>query len=407
VRIGFVGLGAMGLPIARRLAAAGHQLVVFDVESSRLEAAAELGLTAASAGAAAAGVDAIFTVLPADAHVEAVTTEILASGNRPPLYVDLSTIAPETIDAISVRMRRAGIEPVSVSIARGTAAAARGQLALYVGSEQPISPELTAALGAIATDVRFVSGLSAAKAVKLANNMILACLVVAICEGLVLGQRVGRSSAETVLDLAENGCESWALRHHIADNVLKDDLGPEHFSLANMIKDMRLYCDFVGQQRRQANLAHAALASYEGAATLGLGRCYHPIVIRWIEQCAGDQPSIASTEADRGVGSAIGGGVAAVQLLAAIEALSAVQTSGIGIVEAAGHLAAGSAANESLDAAVAHLEEGGDLDGYALPAKLDRALELAAGAGTPALMAAAARQELRSNATTTVQPGLS
>src|SRR4051794_5651389 len=159
-----VGIGAMGLPIARRLAAApGLELSVFDVESARLDALDVPARRATSVADAASDADAVFTVLPADRHVEAVADELAAVANGG-LFVDFSTIGPATIERIAARLADRGMRTISVAVTRGTAAAEVGQLALYVGAEGDVPPELGLAFDAMASEVRTVGGLGAAKA---------------------------------------------------------------------------------------------------------------------------------------------------------------------------------------------------------------------------------------------------
>src|SRR5262245_51985498 len=109
MKIALVGIGAMGRPIARRLAAAdGVELAVFDVESARLDALDAPVRRATSVADAAADADAVFTILPADRHVEAVAGELaeVADGG---LFVDFSTIGPGTIERIAARLATRGI----------------------------------------------------------------------------------------------------------------------------------------------------------------------------------------------------------------------------------------------------------------------------------------------------------
>src|SRR5688572_30596955 len=96
--LALIGLGAMGEPLARRLAdVGGLDLTVFDISPARLAALEGVGRHAASVADAARGADLVFTVLPADPHVEAVTAELSGPG----ILVDLSTIAPRTIEAVA------------------------------------------------------------------------------------------------------------------------------------------------------------------------------------------------------------------------------------------------------------------------------------------------------------------
>ncbi len=379
--LALIGLGAMGEPLARRLAdVGGLDLTVFDASPARLAALEGVGRHADSVADAALGADIVFTVLPADPHVEAVTAELTGPG----ILVDLSTIAPRTIEAVAARLARAGVTTVSVAITRGTAAARRGELALYVGVEGELPAVVRPALDALATELLLVDGLGGAKAAKIANNMLLACLDVAICEALVLGRRLGLRYEEVTSRLLEAGADSWALRNHVIRHVLADDLGPGHFSTVNMAKDVALFLDLAASGGEPAPLAGVAAASYRGVIASGLGEHYHPIVIRWLEQAAGEPRDGA--EPPPGALDAIAAGVVAVQAQASREALAVAGRAGIGAVEAAALLNRGSAANPSLDL----VAQGAGASGEDLVA----ALALAASAAVPAHMLEAARHAL-------------
>ena len=383
--LALIGLGAMGEPLARRLAdVGGLDLTVFDASPERLAALEGVGRHAASVADAARGADMVFTVLPADPHVEAVTAELSGPG----ILVDLSTIAPRTIEAVAARLARAGMTTVSVAITRGTAAARRGELALYVGVDGELPAVVRPALDALASELLLVDGLGGAKAAKIANNMLLACLDIAICEALVLGRRLGLRDEEVTSRLLEAGADSWALRNHVIRHVLADDLGPGHFSTVNMAKDVALFLDLAAGGGEPAPLAGVAAASYRGVIASGLGEHYHPIVIRWLERAAG--PPREGAVPAPGALDAIAAGVVAVQALASREALAVAGRAGIGAAAAAGLLARGSAANPSLER-VAH-----GRDGWAatLGDDLAATLALAASAAVPAHMLEAARHAL-------------
>src|SRR5687767_9020732 len=99
MRIAFIGLGAMGLPIARRLASvADVELILYDLSRDRLDLAQPLGRIARSVAEATAEADAVFSVLPADRHVESVVADIAVAARPGQIYVDFSTIAPATMN---------------------------------------------------------------------------------------------------------------------------------------------------------------------------------------------------------------------------------------------------------------------------------------------------------------------
>ena len=392
MKIAFVGLGAMGLPMARRLHE-DFELALFDLSASRLAEARGLGRHATSVADAARDADAVFTVLPADAHVEAVAGELESVGRAGLAFVDFSTIAPRTIERVAARLGKVGIETVSVAITRGTAAARTGELALFVGGEP--RPGLEPAFRSVATEIRRVGGLGAAKAVKIGNNIVVACIDVAICEVLVLGRKLGLTAEEIVATL-EAESASWALRNHIVKHVLTDDLGPGGFSTTHMAKDVRLFIDLAREHGLSAPLAGIASSSYRGTIAAGFGDDYHPVVIRWLEQGAACG-SETDRDGDRSQLSLLAAAVSAAQLITTRESLTVLRAAGIAPAEAAAHLESGSGENDSLSLVRDQLERGEALPVH-LAAHLAAAIELADVVHVPvALLEAARHAALRPN----------
>jgi 3-hydroxyisobutyrate dehydrogenase-like beta-hydroxyacid dehydrogenase len=384
VRIGLVGLGAMGLPVAERLAHEGHELTLFDLDYGRLAAANGLGRRAGSVADATRGVEAVFTILPADPHVESVTLEIEAAGSPGQVVVDLSTIGAATIERVAGRLGANGLTTVSAAITRGAAAARRGELVLFVGTDGGLPGLIREALGALAAEIHEVGGYGAPKALKIANNVVLSCLDIAMCEAIVLGRRAGVGAEQLTDSLASDGADSWALRNHIVAHVLTDDLGPGQFSTRNMAKDVGLFLELATAQAAPAWLAGVASASYRGAIAHGLGEDYHPAVIRWLERCADGShaPAIAADDAIATLCRA----VAAIQVVVDLEALRSLAGWGIAPADAAPLLESGSAGNDGLARAVRHLEGDEPLDVDELASDLAALLDVARRANVPATL---------------------
>jgi len=390
MRAAQLGLGAMGLPIARRLAAVSDlELVVFDVDPARLAAVGGGARSAESIADAVRGADAILTVLPADPHVEAVAADVLAAAEPGQIFVDLSTIAPATIEAVAARLAGAGVRTLSVAITRGTAAAERGELGLFVGGDEILIERLRPALDAIANEVRASGDLGSAKALKIANNMVVAVLDIGICEAIVLAGKLGIDAETVTHHLRESGADGWALRNHIIACVLTDDLGPGHFSTANMAKDIGLFLEMASERATPATLAATAASCYRGTIAYGHALDYHPVVIRWLERISAADATPPDIEVDESeVLRAISGAIVALQTLANVEALHALRALGISTLDAAEHLASGSAQNESLAAVGRSMT----VNTRALLGELERLLALAHRASVPGLMFEAARQ---------------
>ena len=386
MRIAFVGLGAMGLPIAARLAETGvAELSLFDLAEERRVLARGLGSVPDSIGAALDGSDLILTVLPADRHVEMVCRDVLACARPGQLFADMSTIAPATMDRVAGRLGQAGLQSVSIALTRGAAAARAGTLALFVGAPGEVPESLRPVLAAMSTEIRYTATLGAAKALKVANNMVMCLIDIAVCDALVLAERFGLPAGAVVAALPDHGAGSWVLRNHIAVNVLRGDLGPGHFSTRNMLKDVRLYQDLAADAGVPGFLSAIAAACYRGVIAAGHAEDYHPIVVEWLRQAAAT--TAPRRDGDEGTLRVLGRGVAAISTLASLDALRVLRHHGLEPDEAAAHLATASAASDSLPAAARWLQgDGGALDPAGLRSALRAVAELAGAADYPALL---------------------
>lgn len=348
MRAAFIGLGAMGLPMARNLAAVdGVDLVVFDISAERMRSLGTGVRLASSVEDAVRGADAVFTVLPADEHVQAVAGEVAAAraGNR--WFVDFSTIGPATIEQVVRQMSAIGTRTVSVTLTRSTAAAQAGSLGLFAGGMPELPADLRPAFNAMASDVFFVGSHAAAKTFKIVNNMVVAALDILICESIVLGQLAGLSAEAVTSALAGGGVHSWVLRNHIVKYVLPDDLGPGRFSTRYMAKDVALCNLFARQQGAAAFFAGLASSYYRGSVAHGYGDDYHMRVIRWLESAAAMPRRVQADQED--VLAAMVDGAAAVQQLVSHEALELAALAGMPPAVATQCFEDGSAGNSGLD----------------------------------------------------------
>ncbi|MHB1538147.1 MAG: NAD(P)-dependent oxidoreductase [Solirubrobacteraceae bacterium] len=352
MRIGFVGLGAMGLPMACNLARAdGIEVVFHDVRQDVLREVAELGATASSIAELAAGVEVVFSVLPADEHVIAVASEVGAAGRAGQGFVDFSTIHPETIARVAGELARTGIETVGVALTRSTAAAQAGELALYMGGPQEWIERLAPAWQAISTETLVFATASAAKAMKVINNMVVSTIDQLVCESMVLGAKLDVEAGALCRALAAGGADSWALHNHIERYVLPEDLGPGRFSTLYMAKDVRLCAELAASVGLPAFFAGLSRAYYRGSVAHGRGDDYHMIAIRLMEQDANlGAPSTSPPSGEAGPDAArsIARGAAAVQTLISLEALAISARSSLSARDAADGMETGSGGNESL-----------------------------------------------------------
>lgn len=373
MKLAFIGLGAIGLPIARRLALHPDiELSIYDTRRDVLAAEAALGRVAGSVADAIADAEVVFSVLPADAHVRSVGEEIAAAPVAGQIVLDFSTIAPGTMEEVAARLEAVGVRALGGALTRSVAAAETGDLSIFVGGSAELIAGLRPALDQIATEVRVVATAAAAKALKIVNNMVVSSLDLVICDALLIGARHGVEPSRLVAELARGGADSWPLRNHIAKHLLTGDLAPGRFSTRYMGKDAALASMLAQHRGEPAWFAGMVTAAFRGTDALGFGDHYHPIVMRWIEHSAA-QPAVtpsAPTDADlsqqgQRACRALCRGVVAQQALITLDALRLIAAEGVAADEALAHFEAGSASNDCVRALRAGESAGAVLSAFA------------------------------------------
>ena len=400
LKLAFIGLGAMGYPMARRLSQRTDvDLVLFDNYPPTLERAKELGgRIASSVEDAVSGADAVFTVLPADAQVAEVASQVAAVGRNGQLFAEFSSIGPDTILRVKEDLSRVGVRTVSLAMTRSTAAAATGELMLLGGGLENLDPAVEAALTSVATEIRDVGSLAASKAQKLANNMVVASLDLAIIEAMVLGEAFGLGLAEVLDAMKVNGADSWPIVNHIERYLLPDDMGPGRFSTKYMAKDVGLYSEAALAVGVPSYFAGLVRAAYRGLVATGHLDDYHMIVIHWLEDGAALGEPAKATRAvpiasgDPGDLVTIARGMAAVQALVSEDALEFMAKLGVSRTATAGHLQSGSAGSEYLNGVLDGTNAEGPSELGHFDEDLRVVLELAERAAVPTAMFETARR---------------
>lgn len=193
--VGFVGLGIMGLPMARNLVGAGWAVRAHNRSREPVEALREDGATAVSSPAEAAdGADVVVTVLPASAEVEEVVlgprgvAEALRPGG---VLVDMSTIDPATARRVAADLAGRGIAAVDAPVSGGQQGAIDGTLAIMAGGEPDAVALCRPLLEVLGASVSHVGGPGAGQVAKAANQVIVAGTIQAVGEALTLAARMG------------------------------------------------------------------------------------------------------------------------------------------------------------------------------------------------------------------------
>jgi 3-hydroxyisobutyrate dehydrogenase len=245
MKIGFIGLGNMGGPMALNLIKAGHALVVHDVRRDAAKEHLEKGAKwASSAKEAAHGNELILTSLPGPADVEAVALGpdgVLAGAIPGSIYADLSTSSPTVMRRIHAAFKEKGVHVLDSPVSGGVIGAKRGTLQVMVGGDEGVFNEVKGVLGGIGNSVGYMGAIGAGTIAKLVHNMISIVTRSLVAEGFTLGVKAG-VKPEALLEAIKGASfgQGLILSHMIPDVVLKGDFDNVRFALKLARKDVGL-----------------------------------------------------------------------------------------------------------------------------------------------------------------------
>ncbi|HEX5844130.1 MAG TPA: NAD(P)-binding domain-containing protein, partial [Pseudomonas sp.] len=191
IQIAFIGLGHMGLPMARNLLKAGFTLRVFDlVQAAMDELAQEGALPASSALEAARDAQVVISMLPASRHVEGLylgESGLLASLKPGTLVLECSTIAPESARKVHQAARARAVEMLDAPVSGGTAGAAAGTLTFMIGGAAEVLAKARPLFEAMGKNIFHAGPDGAGQVAKVCNNQVLAVQMIATAEAMALG----------------------------------------------------------------------------------------------------------------------------------------------------------------------------------------------------------------------------
>ena len=195
MKIGFVGLGIMGKPMAKNLLKAGYELVVYDIVAAPLEEVVKAGAKAASSpkDVAAQG-DVIVTMLPNSPHVkEAVLGKngVIEGARKGSIVVDMSSIAPLVAQEVAAELAKKGVEMLDAPVSGGEPKAIDGTLAIMVGGKAEIFEKVKPILLKMGASAVLCGEIGSGNVTKLANQIIVALNIAAMSEALVLAAKAG------------------------------------------------------------------------------------------------------------------------------------------------------------------------------------------------------------------------
>jgi len=289
ISVGFVGLGNMGMPMARRLAAAGYQVIGFDASPAVMRSLAGTDGIAAAPALTAVGDDtaAVFLSLPDSDVVEQVLLAggLLASLAPDTMIIDMSSSDPARTRVLAARAAERGVTLIDAPVSGGVAGAVAGSLTIMVGGPEQAFAAARPALAAIGGRVVHAGDVGAGHAVKALNNLMSAAHLIVSSEALIAGRRFGLDPAVMLEIINGSSGRSGSTENKWPNYVLTQryDAG---FSIRLMVKDIRLALSIEHATQTPAAVSEAAVAAWEAAAGDLPPDADHTAIARWLSERA-------------------------------------------------------------------------------------------------------------------------
>jgi 3-hydroxyisobutyrate dehydrogenase len=281
MKVAFLGLGNMGLPMALNLIQAGHQVHGFDLVQSQMDAfKAGGGIPVQSALEAAKDADVIISMLPASRHVEALylgEAGLLATANPKALLIDCSTISPKVSQAVAAAAKAKGFAMIDAPVSGGTAGAQAGTLTFMVGGDASALECARPLLEKMGKNIFHAGANGSGQTVKVCNNMLLGIQMLGTSEALRLGIANGMDPKVLSDIMSKSSGRNWALELYnpcpgVMENVPSSKGYAGGFGVDLMLKDLGLATENASDLEASVPLGELSRKLYEAHSKAGNGQ---------------------------------------------------------------------------------------------------------------------------------------
>jgi 3-hydroxyisobutyrate dehydrogenase len=269
-KVGFIGLGNMGLPMALNLVKAGHAVDGIDINAAAVDKLAGAGGARAASVKAAASSDVVITMLPSGKEVDEVylgAQGIIAHSGADALLIDSSTIDVETARRVAQAAQAKRLEMLDAPVSGGVAGAQGATLTFMVGGSDAAFARGRPLLEAMGRTIVHAGGSGNGQAAKICNNLILGASMIAVSEAFVLAEKLGLD-AQKLFDIASKSSgQCWSLTSYcpVPGPVPTSPANRDYqagFTAAMMLKDLKLAQDAARSGGVATPLGAAAAALY-------------------------------------------------------------------------------------------------------------------------------------------------
>lgn len=291
MKIGFIGLGIMGKPMAKNLIKAGHELIVFDVIKENVEEMAAAGAKeAASSKAVAQQSKLIITMLPNGPHVITVVmgeNGVLEGTSEGTILIDMSSIAPLTSQEIEKACAAKGVKMIDAPVSGGEPKAIDGSLSIMVGGEKAVFDEVYDILKIMGASAVHCGAIGAGNTTKLANQVIVALNIAAVSEAFMLSTKAGVDPIK-VFDAIKGGLAGSTVMNAKIPMITEGNFKPG-FKIDLHIKDLNNALETGHKVGAPLPLTASVMEMLQMLHADGYGQSDHSGIAMYYEKLAGTQ----------------------------------------------------------------------------------------------------------------------
>ncbi len=288
MKIGLIGLGIMGKPMARNMLKAGYDLSVSDLNQAAVDEIVAAGAKAATNQEIGETCDVVLTMLPNSPHVKAVMLgeHGVASYMKPgQVFIDMSSINPVASKEIAAELAKKGIEMLDAPVSGGEPKAVDGTLSFMVGGKQEVFDRFKPLLESMGASIVRCGEVGAGNTTKLANQIIVACNIQAVAEAFTLAQKAG-VDPQLVFEAIRGGLAGSTVMNAKGPMMIAGDTKPG-FKIDLHIKDLNNALDCAHSVGAPVPMTAAVQEILQWLHSQGCGQCDHSAIAKYYEALTG------------------------------------------------------------------------------------------------------------------------
>ena len=289
MKIGFIGMGIMGKPMAINLVKAGYEVYVSNRHMEACEGPVREGAKAAQYSEIAENCDVVITMLPNGPQVKDVMLGeggVASKMKKGQIFIDCSSISPVVSQEIASALKEKGVDMLDAPVSGGEPKAIDGTLAFMVGGDKVIFDTVKPLFDAMGSSAVLCGGVGAGNTTKLCNQVIVAANIEAVAEGFMLAKTAG-VAPETVLNAIKGGLAGSTVMNAKGPMMIENNTKPG-FKIDLHIKDLNNAIETGHSVGSPLPLTSVTMEMMQRLHADGLGQCDHSALAKWYEKVASE-----------------------------------------------------------------------------------------------------------------------